>query len=85
MNNGGGPACLRLRVVLSEEQIAQTHQAVFFTEELFQSLSEWVNTHYRDSLSVDDLRDPKLIDEVYTAFQALSEILSLPADILIGE
>lgn len=85
MNNGGGPACLRLRVVLSEEQIAQTHQSVFFTEELFQSLSEWVNKHYRDSLSVDDLRDPKLIDEVYTAFQALSEILNLPANILIGE
>ena len=85
MNNGGGPACLRLRVVLSEEQASQVHQPVFFTDELFQSLSNWINTHYRDSLSVDDLSDPKLLDEVNTAFQALSRILNLPMNVLTGE
>ena len=85
MNNGGGPACLRLRVVLDEAQAAQVHQNVFLTEELFQALNQWVTQHYRDSLSVDDLRDPNLIDEIHTAFQALSQILNLPANVLIGE
>ena len=85
MNNGGGPACLRLRVVLDEAQAAQVHQNVFLTEELLQALNQWVTQHYRDSLSVDDLRDPNLIDEIHTAFQALSQILNLPANVLIGE
>ena len=85
MNNGGGPACLRLRVVLDEAQVAQVHQNVFMTEELFQSLNQWVSKHYRDSLSVDDLRDPNLIDEIHTAFDDLSRILNLPANVLVGE
>lgn len=85
MNNGGGPACLRLRVVMNEEQIAAIHQGVLFTDELHESLQKWVEKHYRDSLSPDDLRDPKLIDETYTAFEALAQIVRLPLDVLADE
>lgn len=85
MNNGGGPACLRLRVVLTEEQESAIHQGVVYSESLHQSLSQWVETYYRDSISPDDLRDPKLIDESYRAFEALSKILNLPLDVLADE
>lgn len=85
MNNGGGPACLRLRVVLTDEQASAIHQGVLFTDELHQSLVHWVETHYRESLAPDDLRDPKLIDESYRAFEALSKILKLPLDVLADE
>lgn len=85
MNNGGGPACLRLRVVLTEEQAAAIHQGIIYTDSLHQSLGQWVETHYRDSLSPDDLRDPKLIDESYRAFEALTKILDLPLDVLADE
>lgn len=85
MNNGGGPACLRLRVVLNEEQATAIHQGIIFTDELHQSLSHWVETHYRDSLTPEDLRDPKLIDESYTAFESLSRIIGLPLDVLADE
>jgi len=85
MNNGGGPACLRLRVVLDDEQAKAIHQGVVFTDELYDSLTKWVETHYRDSLAPDDLRDPKLIDEAYSAFEDLARILNLPLDVLADE
>lgn len=85
MNNGGGPACLRLRIVMTDEQAAAIHQGIVFSDPLHQSLNDWVTSHYRDSLSPDDLRDPKLIDESYTAFEALSKIIDLPIDVLADE
>lgn len=77
MKNGGGPACLRLRVVLSEEQIRQAHQGVFFTDELYAALVSWGERHYRDRLAPDDLVDPLLIDEGRVALDELTGILKL--------
>ena len=81
MNNGGGPACLRLRVVLTVEQQQAVHQGVLFSESLYARLKDWVNQHYRDELAPDDLRDPALIDEVSGAFEHLSRILGLPLSV----
>ena len=83
MNNGGGPACLRLRVVMNEAQQASVHQGVLFSVELHKELCEWVNTNYRDELSADDLRDPNLIDESYQAIERLAGILQLPSGVLM--
>jgi succinylarginine dihydrolase len=63
MKNGGGPACLRLRVPLTERETKQVHPAAWFTETRYQSLCRWIETHYRDRLSVEDLRDPSLEEE----------------------
>ena len=70
---------------MNDEQESAIHQGIVFTDELYQSLSSWVGSYYRDSLSPDDLRDPKLIDESYTAFEALSKIIDLPLDVLADE
>lgn len=78
MNNGGGPACLRLRVVVTESERAAMHQGVLFDNSLYSQLKDWVNKHYRKELAPDDLRDPKLVDEVDAAFVELSTILDLP-------
>lgn len=80
MNNGGGPACLRLRVVLNEQQQSTMHAAVRLTDELYDSLKSWIEKHYRESLAAEDLRDPNLIVETQDAFEALAEILKIPAD-----
>lgn len=77
MQNGGGPACLRLRVVLTESQIAVAHKGVFFTEALHHQLAAWVEQHYRDRLSPDDLADPHLLEECRAALDELSRILGL--------
>ncbi len=77
MRNGGGPACLRLRVVLQPDELAAMHRGVLLTDALYQRLTTWVEAHYRDCLSQDDLADPLLLDEVRTALDELTGILGL--------
>ncbi|MEC9232813.1 MAG: N-succinylarginine dihydrolase, partial [Planctomycetota bacterium] len=77
MRNGGGPACLRLRVVLTEDELAHMHQGVLLTEALHDRLSAWVHEHYREELSVADLADPALGAEALAAGQALEDILQI--------
>jgi succinylarginine dihydrolase len=78
MRNGGGPACLRLRVTLTEQESQAMHQGIVLTEERYKMLQQWVQHFYRDKLSLDDLRDPKLITEVEDALTALSRIIEMP-------
>ena len=77
MKNGGGPACLRLRVVLSDEEIAAMNPGVVLNENRHRQLCEWVTRHYRDRFCVQDLGDPKLIIENQTALDELTQILNL--------
>ncbi|WPP47610.1 N-succinylarginine dihydrolase [Pseudomonas sp. AN-1] len=79
MRNGGGPACLRLRVVLTPEQLAATHAGVLLTPALCDSLERWVARHYRDRLVSRDLADPQLLDESRAALDELTQILKLGA------
>lgn len=78
MRNGGGPACLRLRVALTDEQAAAMHGGVIMTETLYAQLVEWVEKHYRDRIEPKDLMDPQLAIECHTALEALERILGLP-------
>jgi succinylarginine dihydrolase len=52
MRNGGGPACLRLRVALTDAEAAAMHQGVVMTETLYHTLVAWVEKHYRDRWSL---------------------------------
>ena len=78
MRNGGGPACLRLRVVLQEHELARVHGGVLLDETLYRRLVAWVEKHYRDRLAPENLRDPKLIDESRAALDELTSVLALP-------
>lgn len=78
MKNGGGPACLRLRVVLSEKQLASIKPRVVIDEALYQDLCDWVNTHYREQLTFNDLRDPQLVKELQNAASELEKIVNMP-------
>lgn len=80
MRNGGGPACLRLRVVLTEAELAATNPAMRLTDALHARLSDWANRWYRDELRPTDLADPKLLDESRGALDELTAILKLGAD-----
>ena len=77
MRNGGGPACLRLRVVLNGAEQAATNPAMRMTEELHARLSIWAANWYRDTLSPGDLADPALLDECRGALDELTGILEL--------
>ena len=78
MRNGGGPACLRLRVALTDEQAGALHGGVIMTDALYAQLVEWVEQHYRDRIEPKDLADPQLAIECRTALEALERILGLP-------
>ncbi len=77
MKNGGGPACLRLRVVLNEAERQAVAPGVWIDDALFGRLDAWIGKHYRDRLAPSDLADPKLLDESRTALDELTQILGL--------
>ncbi|WP_301584160.1 N-succinylarginine dihydrolase [Halomonas alkaliantarctica] len=77
MRNGGGPACLRLRVALSNAEQAALTGRVLMNDALYDDLTAWVNRHYRDRLTADDLSDPQLATEVLTALDELTQLLKI--------
>ncbi|MNO56559.1 N-succinylarginine dihydrolase [compost metagenome] len=77
MQNGGGPACLRLRVALNEMELAAVNPGVIMTAPLYDTLTQWVDKHYRDRLAEADLADPQLLLECRTALDELTRILKL--------
>lgn len=77
MKNGGGPACLRLRIVLNENELAAMHPGVLFTDELYHKLKNWIEKHYRDRLHPNDLADVQLLVEAQQALDELTTILKL--------
>ncbi|TCI01826.1 N-succinylarginine dihydrolase [Corallincola luteus] len=79
MQNGGGPACLRLRVALSEQELAAVNQRCLISDTLFAQLNEWADKYYRDQLSFADLADPALLTESREALNGLTNILNLGA------
>lgn len=80
MRNGGGPACLRLRIVLTDGERAAAARGFFLDEALAGKLEAWIKTHYRTELSVSDLADPILVNETRTALDVLTQILPLRSD-----
>jgi len=77
MKNGGGPACLRLRVVLTEAELAAMHPGVLYSEALHAKLAAWVERYYRETLAPEDLADLQLLEESFAAQEALLDILQL--------
>ncbi|MBV1877292.1 MAG: N-succinylarginine dihydrolase [Pseudomonadales bacterium] len=77
MHNGGGPACLRLRVVLSREELAAVNPVFLVDEAKIELLEQWVKRYYRDELRPADLADGQLMRECNSALEALSNLLGL--------
>jgi succinylarginine dihydrolase len=78
MRNGGGPACLRLRVVLTRAELARVHGRVFLDDGLYSRLVDWVTRHYREELKAEELADVRLLEECRAALDELTSILGLP-------
>ena len=77
MRNGGGPACLRLRVVLTDEELAAVVPGVLLDAALHERLAAWVRRHYRDRLAPADLADPQLLEEGRRALDELTGLLGI--------
>lgn len=79
MRNGGGPACLRLRVPLNDAERRAIGARVWLDDALAGDLEDWIVAHYRDRLAPADLGDPALLDESRRALDALTRLLRLPS------
>lgn len=79
MRNGGGPACLRLRVVLTQAEFESVAQGsrVILDQALHDELKAWIERNYRERILPSDLADPALLRESRTALDELTQILSL--------
>jgi succinylarginine dihydrolase len=77
MQNGGGPACLRLRLPLQSQELSAMHQGVLVTTKLLNQLEAWVDRYYPDSIQEKELADPQLMYVSFEALDKLTQILGL--------
>ncbi len=77
MQNGGGPACLRLRVLMNDAEVSAVNANVFLDDGLYGQLVDWVNAHYRDRLVIADMADVAFYNECCVALDALTKILKI--------
>lgn len=80
MRNGGGPACLRLRIAMTDAERAAAEAGFFLSDALAEALEAWVRKHYREELAPGDLGDPALAYEMQTALDELTRVLPLGGD-----
>ena len=76
MMNGGGPACLRLKVILNDEELESLNQKFLMNSERLESIKLLIEREYRDVLYPDDLKDPNLLDESRRVLDELTQIFS---------
>ncbi len=74
MANGGGPACLRLRVVADPGTIDQRFMA---TPQKLDAISDIINRHWPEAIDPSDLGNPKLWQSVEDARAVLLDDLQL--------
>jgi len=77
MQNGGGPACLRLRVVLTDAERETLGGNVLFTPELHDTLVKIVSTKYRESLRLEDLAEPGFAEEAIAVVDEIQAVLGV--------
>lgn len=78
MRNGGGPACLRLRVPLEDAERSAVHPGLILTPERADALEAWITRWYPESLQPEDLADPELSIRSRDAMKALEDITGIP-------
>jgi succinylarginine dihydrolase len=74
MANGGGPACLRLRVVADP---ASVDPRFLVDEPKLGTIAEVVTRYWPEEIHSDDLQQPTLIGEIEAARAALLDALDL--------
>jgi len=74
MANGGGPACLRLRVVADP---ATVDPRFMVDEAKLDAIAKVVSSHWPEQIHHDDLQQPALIADIENARSALLEALDL--------
>lgn len=77
MKNGGGPACLRLRLPLTHTELRAILPSVFLTDTLYHELKSCIERYYPDKLILKDLLDPLLRQQMNEGIYKITHLLGL--------
>ena len=77
MMNGGGPACLRFKITVNNNEFNQINEKFLLTPKKLMDLRALVTKHYRDKLNPSDLQDNNLVQESYRFLDELTQLLDL--------
>jgi succinylarginine dihydrolase len=77
MNNGGGPACLRLRVPMTYEQWASIPEGIRWSDSIADELCQVIEQHYPETMTSADLANVELIAVADRAAAAVERVLGL--------
>ncbi len=75
MSGGGGPACLRLRIPLTQKELAEIPFPNRWSPVLHDALCEVIEKHYPTEVHFADLSNSQLIQQAATAEEAIRELL----------
>ncbi|TWU10052.1 N-succinylarginine dihydrolase [Novipirellula galeiformis] len=67
MSGGGGPACLRLRIPMTEQQLQQTNARFRWTPELDERLRETIQRFYPTQVSLSELAHRDVVTQAKNA------------------
>lgn len=77
MANGGGPACLRLRVVLTPEELNAVHPGILLNSKLVKKLEEIIEKYYPEEFTIEHLLDTKFLLNCQHALDQIAQALKL--------
>lgn len=77
MKNGGGPACLRLRVMLPQEYLAYIPKQCLYSEALHKELKTIIERHYPETLTPADFLSDSFLQKSKETFDVLYKCFSL--------
>jgi succinylarginine dihydrolase len=75
LKNGGGPACLRLRMPLTAQEYQQVHPGIKLTPAKIKQLEHLVNSLYPDRFHPTDILEAACLDQCLRAVAAISEMM----------
>ena len=75
LKNGGGPACLRLRMPLTAQEYQQVHPGIKLTPAKIEQLAHLVNSLYPDRFHPTDILEAACLDQCLRAVAAISEMM----------
>jgi succinylarginine dihydrolase len=80
MRNGGGPACLRLRVALSDAALAAVDPRFLVDDAKLDRLERLVGAHWPEAIAAADIDNPELWSATHAAHAALLAELGIAAE-----
>ena len=76
MANGGGPACLRLRIQMTAQQLVAIPKQFAIDDAKADEIAGWIERWYPETLSIAELADVKFAEHCWAALDDLQSKLT---------